>query len=168
MFLLSSTSGPNYIPQHGAATGAQHVGSGAQHVGGAGQQACLLRFLKHRFNILRSLPHFGLAQGSQQGAGSQQTGAGAQQVGAGAQHTGSGAQQTGSGAQQVGAGAQQLGSGQHGSQHELFFLKQSNKPASADCGARTPVRTVTANSERTLLMEHFSENLTLRRGHVCA
>lgn len=59
------------------------------------------------------------------GAGAQARGAGAQQLGAGAQLRGAGAQQLG-----AGAGAQQDGAAV---QQPLlrFFLKQSNRPASA-------------------------------------
>jgi len=111
------------LPQHGAgagaqqlgATGAQQLGAGAQHVGSGAQHGCgqlgwqdlrSFRISRPENNFLRD-PH-----GLQHGSGSQQTGAGAQQVGAGAQH-GSGSQQT-------------------GSQQEDCFLKQPNKPASAD------------------------------------
>jgi hypothetical protein len=109
-----------YPPQHGAGAGAQQLGAaGAQQVGSGAQQFVGLQRLR---SFCNSRPENNLHLGWQHGSGSQQTGSGAQQVGAGAQ-------QTGSGAQQVGAGAQHDGSG---AQHDDCFLKQSNRPASAD------------------------------------
>lgn len=106
-------------PQQGA--GEPQYGAGApQHGSGqAGSQHLLRRKhlnsppSRHR----RGREHGSQHTGSQHGAGvGQQTGAGAQQVGAGWQQTCAGAQH--------GSGA-----GQQGSQR---FLKQPNRPASAD------------------------------------
>lgn len=87
--------------------------------------------------------------GAQHGSGSQQIGAGAQQLGAGR------VQQVGAGAQQVATGAQHDGAGsQHGSgQQELRFLKQSNKPASADAGVMTAEMATAIVSASTLLID---------------
>lgn len=138
--------------QHDGAAGAQHDGAGWQH--GSGQQV-LRRRLNRFFSLLkRGRRHFvAHGSGAQHGSGSQQVGAGAQQVGAGK------VQQVGSGAQQVATGAQQDGAGsQHGSgQHELRFLKQSNRPASADAGDRTPVMATAIASVSTLRIDGFSK-----------
>jgi hypothetical protein len=85
------------------------------------------------------------------------------QHGSGSQQVGAGAQQTGSGAQQVGAGAQHDGSG---AQHDDCFLKQSNRPASADWGATAKPRIVTASSERTFLIDQVSGDSVFRSKHI--
>ena len=104
----------------------QGAGAGAQQGCGAGQQSSCR---KHRNRPLRKQRR-GWWQGAQHGSGTQQGSGTEQQTGAGAQQTGTGSQQD------------------SGQQHRL--LKQPNRPASAFCGARTPLRTVTAKIERTL------------------
>ena len=129
----------HHLPQQGFGAGAQQVGAtGAQQGSGAGQHVSQLWRRKHFLNIPENRPPCGLLHGSQQGSGSQHTGAGA-----GAQHG--------------------SGCGQQGSQQFALDLKQPNRPASADCGAKKQLRTVTANSERKLLIQQISGNATWKR-----